>query len=141
MSLREAVVREACSWLATPYHPHGRLKGVGVDCGNLLIAVYAAVGAIAPLDPGFYDTGWHLHRSEEMFLGWVAQAGAREIERPQPGDLGVWRFGRTFSHGGLVVDDAGLVIHAYLDRGVIATRMNEEPLGSRPARFFTLWES
>lgn len=138
---RAAVVAEAWSWLeaATPYHAHGRIKGVGVDCGNLLCCVYEAAGIIAPLDPGFYDTGWHLHRNEEMFLAFVRQAGGRQVDRPRAGDFGVWRFGRTYSHGGILVTDE-LVVHAYLDAGVIATRLGEEPLASRPARFFTVWE-
>lgn len=136
---REAVLTEARAWLGTPYHPHGRLKGVGVDCANLLCCVYEAARVVPAIDPGFYNTGWHLHRNEEMFLDWIDRAGGRQVETPQPGDLAVWRFGRTYSHGGIISSDDGLVIHSYLGRGVIETRMNEEPLASRPARFFTLW--
>ncbi len=33
------VVRTARTWLGTPYHHQGRLKGVGVDCAGLLIGV------------------------------------------------------------------------------------------------------
>lgn len=137
---RAAVVAEAWSWLTTPYHHHGRLKGVGVDCGNLLAKVYEAAGVIAPLDPGFYDTAWHLHRSEELFLAFVRTAGAVPLgpHAPRPGDLGVWRFGRTYSHGGILVAD-DRVVHAYLHMGVVCTGLHEEPLGSRPAQFWTFW--
>lgn len=34
-------VAEAITWLGTPYHHQGRVKGVGVDCGTLLCEVYA----------------------------------------------------------------------------------------------------
>lgn len=139
MSSRDAVVAEARTWRGTNYHPHGRLKGIGVDCANLLCCVYENAGVIQPLDPGFYDIGWHLHRNHEVFLDWLDHVGARETSHPRPGDLGVWRFGRTYSHGGIISSDDGLVVHSYLGRGVIETRMNEEPLASRPARFFTLW--
>lgn len=138
---RAATVAEAWRWLGTPYHPHGRLLSVGVDCGNLLAKVYENAGVIAPLDPGFYETGWHLHRSEELFIGWLRTAGAFPVlnREPRPGDTGIWRFGRTYSHGGIVVE-GGLVVHAYLERGVIASGLSEEPLASRPVQFWTFWE-
>lgn len=133
------MLEEARRWLGTPYHPHGRLPGVGVDCANLLCCVFERAGVIEPLDPGFYDTGWHLHRNAEIFLDWMARVNAVEVERPRPGDVGVWRFGRTYSHGGIVSSDDGLVIHSYLDRGVIESSRLEEPLASRPVRWFSLW--
>lgn len=138
--IRDELVAEALSWRGTPYHPHARLKGIGVDCANLLLAVYERAGALPHIDPGHYPTGWHLHRNEELFLDWIARVGGREIERAEarPGDIAVWRFGRTYSHGGMLVDDAGLVVHAYLDSGVRQNRLDEEPLASRPVRFFRL---
>ena len=138
---RAAVCAEAREWLGTKYHPHGRIKGVGVDCANLLCCVYEIAGIAPPIDPGFYPTGWHLHRNEEVFIERMREAGARPVtsRTPRPGDLGLWRFGRTYSHAGIVVSDDGLIVHAYLDAGVICTRMTEEPLGSRPAIFWTLW--
>ena len=33
-------VQEALTWLGTPYHHQGRVKGVGVDCGTLICEVY-----------------------------------------------------------------------------------------------------
>jgi cell wall-associated NlpC family hydrolase len=136
---RAAVLAEARSWIGTPYHPHGRLAGVGVDCANLLCCVYERAGVLGEVQPGFYDVGWHLHRNAEVFLEWMQKVGAREVEEPRPGDCGVWRFGRTYSHGGILSSDDGLVVHAYLGRGVIESRRTEEPLASRPVRWFTLW--
>ena len=137
--IRDEIVAEVQSWEGTPYHPHARIKGVGVDCANLLLAVYERCGALPHIDPGHYPTGWHLHRSEEMFLDWVARVGGHEIAREevQPGDVAVWRFGRTYSHGGLLID-ATTVVHAYLDSGVRRNHLTDEPLGSRPVRFFRL---
>lgn len=37
-------VAEAMTWLGTPYHHQGRVKGVGVDCATLLCEVYKEVG-------------------------------------------------------------------------------------------------
>lgn len=40
MSKASNTVAEALTWLGTPYHQQGRVKGVGVDCGTLLCEVY-----------------------------------------------------------------------------------------------------
>lgn len=139
---RQAIVAEAQRWEGTPYHHHGRMLGVGVDCAMLLAEVYAALGLAPALDPGHYAPDWHLHRSEEQFLAWVARAGAVEVPQPGLGDVGVWRFGRTYSHGGIVIGAAGgvsLVLHAHKDAGrVTRCALDEAPLCGRAVRWFTL---
>ena len=35
--LANEAVAEAMTWLGTPHHHQGRVKGVGVDCGNSMI--------------------------------------------------------------------------------------------------------
>lgn len=139
---RERVIAEALTWLGTPYHHHGRLKGVGVDCGQSLCAIYEAAGVVEPVDPGAYSPSWHLHRSEELYLGWLEHAGAVRTSAAVPGDVAVFRFGRTFSHGGVLVEGVGsegLVLHAYVNQAVILTRLDEAPLAGRPVQFWTLW--
>ena len=135
---REAVITEARTWLGTPYHHHGRLKGVGVDCGQSLCAIYEAAGVTAPIDPGTYSTAWHLHRNEELYVQWLERVGAVRTEQPQAGDVALFRFGRTFSHGGVLVD-RHTVLHAYVHQAVILTRLDEAPLAGRPVQFWTLW--
>ena len=137
---RCAVVAEARSWLHTPYHHHGRIKGVGVDCAQLLCAVYEECGVVPHVDPGFYPTDWFLHRSEELFSHWLFKyAGVFEqsTQEPQPGDVALFRFGRCFSHGAIVVE-GGLLVHAYINRGVILSRADEEPLEGRPVKYWML---
>jgi NlpC/P60 family putative phage cell wall peptidase len=136
---RASVIAEALAWVGTPYHHHGRIKGVGVDCAMLLAEVYEAAGIIPRLDAGFYPRDWHLHRGEEVFLDWMRLAGGREISDPKPGDAAVFRFGRTFSHGAIVESADLTLIHAYVGRGVIRSRLSEEPLYRRECKFFTLF--
>jgi cell wall-associated NlpC family hydrolase len=133
---RQAVVAQAQAWVGTPYHAHARIKGVGVDCAQILAAVYHAAGLVPDLDLGAYSPQWHLHHSEELYLGWLQQAGARRLadgQHPQAGDVGVWRFGRTYSHGAIVVEGGAdpLLVHAYIGRGVIVSRASEAPLAGR----------
>lgn len=139
--IRQAIASEANTWLGTPYHHHGRLRGVGVDCAMLLAEVFHTLGLAPALDPGHYPPDWHLHRGDELFLRWVQRAGALEVPQPRLGDVGVWRFGRTYSHGGIVVGTAPvpLLVHAYIDaRRVTQCALDEAPLAGRPVRWFTL---
>ena len=39
MNQRQRVVAEAETWLRTPYHHMGRIKGGGIDCPTLLAEV------------------------------------------------------------------------------------------------------
>lgn len=129
--MREKVIQEARSWLGTPYHHEGRVKGVGVDCAMLLVAVYHACGLIPDIDPRPYSFDWMLNRDEEKFLGWVKEYGS-ETDDPQPGDVLVWRFGRTFSHGSILVDQVGAIVHAYRPAGYVTLgSMFESDLASR----------
>lgn len=137
---RKAVVAEAMTWLRTPYAHRQRLKGVGVDCAQFPLAVYAAAGVIAPTEVGPYSPQWHLHRGEELYLQGVARLG-RQIapQAAAPGDFAVWRFGRTFSHGAILLQGAR-VIHALCGVGVtLGDRAVDEDLKTRPMRVFSPW--
>jgi NlpC/P60 family putative phage cell wall peptidase len=135
---RAAVVAEALTWQATPYHHHARIKAAGVDCVQLLCAVYEACGLIEHVDPGVYATDWHLHHSEELYIAGLLKH-AHQVERPQVGDAVLFRFGRCYSHGGLLVAP-DTVLHAYINRGVILTRLDEEPLAGRPMQAWSMWK-
>jgi NlpC/P60 family putative phage cell wall peptidase len=151
---RAAVVAEARTWIATPYHHEARLKGIGVDCAQLLAGVFSSVGLIAPPRVPHYPPDWHLHRDAERYLG-VILAHAREFDSstssvPQPGDVVLWRFGRCFSHGA-IVSAWPKVIHSYIGKGCQEDDITTAPwLGfigengedkgkPRPRRFFSYW--
>jgi cell wall-associated NlpC family hydrolase len=134
---REAVVREAMGWLGTPYHHHGEVRGAGVDCAHLLIAAYVGAGVVPPVEPGFYPQDWHLHRSEELFVGWLSKTGARRVQTPALGDVMVFRFGRCFSHGGIWAGDC--IVHSYLGLGVCGHRLTEAPLHGREFQVWSMW--
>ncbi len=122
---RQAVLSLAEYWIGTPFHHQGRVKGPqgGVDCAMLLLEVFLAAGVIPqirdqglgtrdqgpapnpwPLPPGFnYSQQWHLHRAEEKYLEMVGALGGYEVDRPLHGDIAVWKIGRAFSHGAIVL--------------------------------------
>jgi len=116
-SQRAAVVAEARSWIRTPYHERGRIKGAGADCAMLPAEVYEAVGLIPHQDPPYYPPDWHLHRDEERYLAAVEQYAVQIDGPPLPGDLVMYRFGRAFAHGAIVTEWP-MVVHAIKGLGV-----------------------
>jgi len=108
---RTAVVEESKSWLRTPWAHEARIKGAGVDCGQLIIASFIGAGLVPHFETGSYPQDWMLHQAGERYLGWVEQYLDR-VDVPRPADVAVWRFGKCFSHGAIVIDWP-LMIHAY----------------------------
>jgi len=49
MISRQQVIEQARTWLGTPYHHQGRIKGIGVDCIGFIIGALMEVG-ISNLD-------------------------------------------------------------------------------------------
>ena len=134
--LRRAVLEEARGWIGTPFHHAARVKGAGVDCLMLLAEVYQRAGVAARIDPPFYVPDWHLHRDAERYLEGLLLY-ARPIDGPPfPGDIALFRFGRTLSHGAIVSEWPRL-IHAYWSIGVVWGNASLYPLKDRNVRFFS----
>jgi cell wall-associated NlpC family hydrolase len=119
------VITEALTWKETPYHRGARLKGVGVDCGQFLIAVYEATGVLKPgeCNPGYYPQEIHLHRSEERYLEWILKY-CDPVDSPQPGDIAMFKFGKSSSHSAIIINWP-TVIHSYVRIGVVISNANE----------------
>ncbi len=140
---RASVVAEARKWIGTRYHACADVRGAGVDCGMLLVRVFVDTGLLAPFDPRPYPEDWHLHRGEERYLSFAADR-FREVSCPGPGDIIVFKYGRTFSHGAIVTGVNPIrIVHAFQpSRAVIEEEMqtNQQLLEpKRPRRFFSLW--
>lgn len=134
---RQAVIAEAMTWLCTPYLHHASVKGVGVDCAQILIEVYSAVGMAEKVDVGEYPIDWAMHRSDERYLGWIEKY-ARRVEVPLPGDIALWKFGRCFSHAAIVVAWPE-IIHSYRGEGVVMGDGLKGALEKRDVLFYSLW--
>ena len=116
---RDAVVAAAHAWIGTPYHHMADIKGVGVDCAMLLVRVYCDLGLVERFDPRPYTQDWMMHRNEERYLGFLLKR-ARMVETPGMGDVVLFRIGRCFAHGGIVVKAEPLtIVHAFMPAGVV----------------------
>lgn len=129
------------TWLGTPYHHCADVKGAGVDCAMILVRVYAACGLTEPgFDPRPYSPQWHLHRGEEMYLQWLNVAHAVPTTTPQGGDVAIWKFGRAYSHAGILTRPDE-VIHALSDSGFVTlNKLTDSPLSNRSVKFYTVFK-
>lgn len=133
--LRAEIIDEALTWAGTPYHHAARSKGVGVDCANLLVGVFSAVGLVPDIDLGAYPIDWHLHKDDQLFVSRLLDYADRlDIgDVPKPGDIAMFRYGRHPAHGAIVTAWP-FVIHAWAQVGrVVLTSVSTGPLSSRMA--------
>ena len=136
---RSTVVAEAESWLRTPYHHMARVKGAGADCLTLLAEVYEKAGVIPRVEVPFYPPDWNLHCDAERYLEGITRY-AREIPycadiSPAAGNVAIFKFGRCFAHGAIVVSWPRL-IHAWHSAGVVYADAKQGQLALRPVRIF-----
>lgn len=127
MNRVDAVVAEARSWIGTPYHhmgdgeqvPGRQLKGIGIDCAQILVEVYSAAGVIKWFSTGKYGRDWMMHNGEERYLSFILPHAVEiDCKDVRPADIVVWRFGKTFSHGGIVTKWPHIV-HAFAQYGFV----------------------
>lgn len=154
LAQRYAVVQAAREWLGTPHRHRQCVKGAGVDCALLIQRAFVEPGIIEDFDVGFYTHDWHMHRSEELYLGQVErlmhrvddteETLAEKMKRPdyhlEPGDLIMVRVGRTYSHG-MLVSRWPDVIHAYFPSGIVEeVSLVGTPMARVPSRAYSYWE-
>ncbi len=144
---REDVLIEAQDWLGTPYHHAARVKGAGVDCLMLLLEVYGRAGVFASrgvdaaaIDIPRYSRDIMLHRSEETYLEGLRRYVV-ETDDPERGNIALWKFGRIYSHAG-VITGWPMIIHAYApEKMVVIGNAAIGALAHRPVRFFDPWRT
>jgi len=155
-ALRARVCETAHTYLRTPYHHHGLLKGIGADCATFPVMVFMELGLLTKealaaegsktfelrdgvLTP-VYSSQWFLHHGEEIYLADILRFADEIDGPPQPGDLALFKVGRLFAHGAIVIEWP-LVIHAYKQYGMVAlddaTNGEFADKKKHPSRFFS----
>lgn len=112
---RADVVAEARSWLGTPFHHQGRLKGIGVDCGGLLICVANKLG-LSEFDVTNYAQLPDGRQLRSYCDGHMTSIGYDKIGL---GDILLMRWTRQPQHMAIVADGPGYltIIHVTRSEG------------------------
>ena len=128
------VVRQARTWLGTPFHHQGRLKGIGVDCIGLVVGVAQELeltddkgNLLASYDRTDYPpipAGDSLKRPVSLHLIPLPSEGEYLL-----GDVLLFRFYQDPQHVGIISElpDGELgIIHCYASIGkVVEHRLND----------------
>lgn len=147
---RALVAALAREWISLPYYHGQRLRGVGGDC-TFFVLVYEDAGLIPPTDIPSYSPQAHLHSEAAVYEG-IVRNYAQSTETPGIGDVVLYKFGRTFSHGGVIVDPGRwadptsaappLIVHGdMMAMRILLGEGDQGRLADVPRRFFTLWPS
>jgi len=107
MVTREQIIAEARSWLGTPFHHQGRLKGVGADCAGVVIGTANALNLTS------FDTVAYARQPDGAAMQAVLEAQMLKIsvDEIQYGDVILFAFDRDPQHVGFYTD-IGL-LHSY----------------------------
>lgn len=138
---RAAVVAAARGWIGTPFHHAAQVKGVGVDCVHLIAAVYEEAGVTAHVEIEPYSVQVMLHKADETVIAYLLRYG-REIAEAeaQPGDVVLYRVGRSYAHAAIIVDWPTRIVHAHALSGkVVEMDGRVADLDGRKTRFFSPW--
>lgn len=103
---RSKVIKEAKTWLNTPWAAQAKAKGAGVDCINFLAACGEVVDILVdiPLD--------YKRRPVDNSLHTYLSSLFTPTTEPQPADLIVFKYQNLIAHVGLYLGEEQF-IHAY----------------------------
>lgn len=137
---REELALQARRWVGTPYFPREARCGLGCDCGSLLAGIYRDAGIIGPFRMSSYDwmAAWAVKDGDEIYLQALC-AYFHEVAVPRRGDVAMYRLGRGWSHGAIVIQWPGEIIHAGRGYGVIASPGTSGRLAARRMRFWSIF--
>jgi cell wall-associated NlpC family hydrolase len=141
---RGAIVTEALTWTGTPYKDTGRVKGVAVNCAQLLYGVAKNAGVLTPdaPEPRWFSSQLPYHQPDERIVQYVLAYGAREIQESElgGGDIVVYKTGQAHGHAAIVIDWPTRILHSLKPNGCVEGHGTKEGvLAGKGRRYFTLW--
>ena len=109
------IIAAARTWLGTPWRHQGRLKGVAVDCGGLILGVGKELGLL-DFDTRAYG---RIPDGQQMRALCEQHLLSKPIAEAAPGDVLLMRFTRHPQHLAIAGDhgEPFSLIHAYADAG------------------------
>ena len=131
-NLRRRVVREARSWIGTPYVHQASVRMKGADCLGLIRGVWRKCVGVEPQSLPAYSPDWGEVSGEETMLRaaqqWFIPINAH---RAIGGDLILFRWKNTsiIKHVGILTSPLRYkprFIHAYEKTGVVETTLGSQ---------------
>ena len=114
MISRNQILEEARSYVGTPYHHQGRLKGVGLDCSGLIVCVAKSLGL-------FESTIVNYSKRQEYFTNILMVEIKKymieiDVDDACPGDVLVfWMNARTKTPAHLAIKTERGIIQTFDD--------------------------
>ncbi|KVT86396.1 peptidase P60 [Burkholderia ubonensis] len=120
MVTRTDFVAEARTWMHTPFKAQGRLKGVGVDCGGLVVCV------AKHFDLTQFDvSGYRLRMGPALMAYCDANMLRIPIEQADAADVLLFAWNGKPTHIAIMAD-RDHIIHAYApNREVVEHRLDD----------------
>lgn len=124
LGTRKRIVKEARSWIGTPYVHQAATLGAGTDCLGLVRGVWRAVIGAEPTEIPAYTYDWGEPRGEELLLeaSQLHMIAVEECSALQSGQVILFRMrdDATAKHLGILTQagEAPRFVHAYSGRGV-----------------------
>lgn len=138
--LRDNIIKEAMTWIGTPFHHRAHMKGVGTDCGGFVYEVYRPYFGL-PAFPTRYAEDWALHAEDEKFLNFMKPYIVR-VKVPDRAEMVVWKYGKNYSHASIYIGNKKY-IHSWGRNGLGGVTISHENffharhVGKRPCLAFT----
>jgi NlpC/P60 family putative phage cell wall peptidase len=121
---RAAILKEARSWLGTPYRHQASAKGFGCDCLGLVRGVWRRLYGPEPEPIPPYTPDWAEASGKETLLeAAMRHMACVELMGAAPGDVILFRMapGAPMKHAA-ILEEEGRLIHAYWGRAVVLSR-------------------
>jgi len=140
---RKDIIKEAQSFVGTPFRFRGRSKRSGVDCVGLFIKVGTTLGLSIAGDKDDYKVMPSEVNCE--LLEFLEDNGFKQTEEVKEGNLVLFKYlkARFPCHGAILGDKAGTMIHAmnYRSKGGKRHQVKEH-IFSEPwtKRVHSIWE-
>ena len=139
---RSAITTEALTWLGTPYHSVGAIKGVGVNCSQFVYEVMKAT--VLPADTpklSWFTPQLATHSKEERLIAYAQSLGAVEIAEAEakPGDIILYKSGKAHGHSAIILE-LPKIIHVSAPGGCQMGNFHEGKIGAYARSYFTFWK-
>lgn len=144
-------IREAYSWVNTPFSENAAVKGRlgGVDCVHLAAEVHVACGALPsislPVLPVEFVRHWHEHHAESRLLSFFnlpeIRGRLKKVPKPEApliGDVVVMRYGKTEHHVGLWCGES--IVQATTTAGVTVSSRHHPSLKDTVRSLYRFFE-